>query len=120
MDDKIKMMLPPENGAARVSLETIVMPTHNLKTDFDVFEQSWQRLKPFEIRFDDRNFQVGDELVLCETKHSGSNMKFGAPLVYTGRRIRQRILSKLCGIYGLKPGWCILGVEELHRVNEYE
>ena len=89
--------------------------THNLKTDPFVFQESWDRKKPYEIRFDDRNFREGDELVLYETEYSGDKMLNGAPLKYTGRRIRQKILSKLAGRYGIKTGWCILGVEELHR-----
>jgi len=93
--------------------------THDLKTDNPVFEQSWLNLKPFEIRFDDREFNVGDELVLHETRYTGADMICGKPLEYTGRRIRQEILSILRDDqYGLKKGWCILGVKELHRVDD--
>jgi hypothetical protein len=89
--------------------------THNLKTDREVFELSWKGRKPFEIRFDDRCFLVGDELVLFETVHSGQQMKEGKPLIFTGRRIRQKVLSKVSGKYGIKDSWCVLGVAELHR-----
>ena len=89
--------------------------THNLKTDSAVFCLSWAEKKPFEIRYDDRCFEVGDELVLFETKFSGEEMRNeGKPLEYTGRRIRQKITSKVKN-YGLLPDWCVLGVTELHR-----
>lgn len=94
-----------------------MLPTQNLKTDPYVFQMSWEGYKPFELRYDDRNFSVGQEIVLYETEFSGSEMKAGKPLKYTGRRIRQRIISKITGLYGLDPFWCALGVEELHREN---
>ena len=101
-------------GKRRFEYMTI---THNLKTDKEVFELSWDGRKPFEIRFDDRDFQVGDELVLFETAYSGQQMKEGKPLVFTGRRIRQKVLSKVSGNYGIKNDWCVLGLAELHREN---
>ena len=85
------------------------MKRHILKTDPDVFELSWKKKKLYEIRFDDRNFQVGDELLLVETVYSGEEMKTGKPLVYTGRLICVTVNHKLKDIYGLKDGWCILG-----------
>lgn len=90
--------------------------THNLKTDKAVFSLSWDNKKPFEIRYDDRCFEVGDELVLYETEFSGEEMKAGKPLVYTGRRIRQEVISKVKN-YGLLPDWCVLGVEQLHKAD---
>jgi hypothetical protein len=61
------------------------MKRHILKTDREVFKVKWDEKKPYEIRFDDRNFQVGDELLLVETFYSGEEMKDGKPLEYTGR-----------------------------------
>jgi len=91
--------------------------THDLKTDKGVFHLSWVNKKPFEIRYDDRGFLIGDEVVLKETKHTGKEMTEGAPLIYTGRRIRAKILSRIIG-YGLGDKWCVMGVEELHRIDE--
>lgn len=39
---------------------------HYLKTLPQFFEAVAHDKKPFEVRFNDRNFQVGDTLVLCE------------------------------------------------------
>lgn len=91
------------------------MKSHKLKTDAQVFQEVWDGKKQYEIRFDDRNFQVGDTFYLFETKYSGEEMKNGRPLIYTGRVVCQRIVHKLVGGYGIWPGWCILGMSELWK-----
>lgn len=83
--------------------------THDLKTDPDVFDAVWNGLKTFEIRFNDRNFKVGDWLSLHETKHSGSQMKAGASLIYTGRSMLRQVSHVLSG-YGLADGWVCLSL----------
>ena len=85
------------------------MAEHILKTDPKVFKDSWDETKQFEIRLDDRNFQVGDTLFLRETEFSGKEMEEGFVLNYTGRFIELDVIYKLEGEYGLQPGWCILG-----------
>lgn len=87
------------------------MKVHELKTDPGVFQKSYQGVKTFEIRFNDRDYQIGDGLFLRETKYSGEEMKEGKPLEYTGRTIHQRVTYILEGpIYGLMPGWVIMSV----------
>lgn len=39
---------------------------HRLKTVNPWFQLVWQGKKNFEVRFNDRDFQRGDQLVLCE------------------------------------------------------
>ena len=80
---------------------------HELKTDPEVFQAAWDGLKTFEIRFNDRDFKVGDSLYLLETEHTGEEMRAGAPLVYTGRT-QMRVVSHVLTGYGLAPGWCCL------------
>lgn len=82
---------------------------HELKTDPLLFEESWTKNKPFEIRLNDRDFQVGDVLILLETEHSGEDMVAGKPLIYTGRKLIREITYILEG-YGLKEGWVVMTV----------
>jgi hypothetical protein len=83
---------------------------HELKTDPDVFEETYNGNKPFEIRFNDRGFAVGDILLLKETKYTGDEMKrFGKPLIYTGRTFHFDVSYILRGpCYGLMDGWVIM------------
>ena len=96
------------------------MKRHILKTDSEVFQASWDEIKTFEIRIDDRDFQVGNELLLAETVASGEEMKKGALLEYTGRFIIQTITYKLKGMYGLSEGWCILGTDYMMCGDDYD
>jgi len=87
------------------------MKTHELKTDPKVFAESWNDRKHFEIRKDDRNFQVGDILILKETKYTGEEMKNGSPLFYTGFELPVRVTYKLpVGSYGLDAEWTVLSI----------
>ena len=84
------------------------MSRHKLKTDQDVFKESWEEVKNFEIRIDDRFYKVGDYLLLLETVYTGEEMKNGKPLEYTGRFVEVDVQYKLSSSYGIKEGWCIL------------
>ena len=86
---------------------------HELKTDPDLFEQSWEGNKPWEIRFDDRGFKIGDKLMLKETRYTGDEMTSGQALHYTGRVILCEITYILTDQYGLKDGWAVITVEKL-------
>ncbi len=82
-------------------------PLQVLKTDPEVFAAVLCGAKTYEIRFNDRNFQVGDSLLLRETTFSGAEMKAGKPRDYTGREISKTVSHVLSG-YGLMPDWVIL------------
>lgn len=83
-----------------------------LKTDPAVFQDVLKGKKTFEIRFNDRGYQVGDLIVLKETKFTGQQMGEGRPLIYTGREMQKQISYILSG-YGLQDGWVILGITDL-------
>lgn len=83
------------------------MAEHHLKTDPAVFEAVKSGEKSFEIRFNDRNYRVGDVLVLRETYWSAALMKMGHALQYTGRTLTRRVSHILSG-YGLQEGWVCL------------
>lgn len=90
--------------------------THVLKCDPGVFQMSWDGVKLFEIRLHDRKFNVLDNIILKETRYPGTEMKEGAPLIYTGREIHQTITCMVAA-YGMQPGWVILGVKNINRCN---
>lgn len=71
------------------------MQTHELKTDPEVFDAVAAGLKTFEIRYDDRGYQVGDQLILRKTRYTGAEMS--------------HILRGPC--YGLADGWVIISLE---------
>ncbi|MGE8567532.1 MAG: ASCH/PUA domain-containing protein [Achromobacter sp.] len=80
---------------------------HTLKTDPEVFQAVMTGAKTFEIRLNDRGFQVGDALRLRETRFTGAEMREGKPLEYTGRECH-RVVSHVLTGYGLADGWCCL------------
>ena len=85
------------------------MTTHVLKTDASVFEASWNEIKSFELRQNDRNFRPTDSLILKETVYSGKEMAKGKPLEFTGRVIEMVIDYILHGpCYGIKEGWVVM------------
>lgn len=93
------------------------MNTHELKTNPDVFDAVACGAKSFEIRKNDRDFQVGDMLILRKTKHTGVEMANGAPLVYLGA-IYLYVTYILSGpIYGLSEGWVIMSVTPRDTCN---
>ena len=68
---------------------------HELKLATKFFEEALKGRKPFEIRYDDRGYKVGDDIILKEYDDD-----------YTGREISGRITYILTDIFvGLKPGY---------------
>lgn len=77
--------------------------THELKILPKYFEAVATYKKTFEIRRNDRNYQVGDKLILKEW-HRGK---------YTGREA-ERWVSYIYygdGTYGLPEGFCVMSLK---------
>lgn len=74
---------------------------HDLKISPKYYKNVMDGHKKFELRNDDRNFQVGDMFVLREYDNGE----------YTGRYFIQviRYILKDCPEYGLIDGYCIFG-----------
>jgi len=83
----------------------------DLKTDTLVFSETFEGRKTFEIRYNDRDFKVGDILVLNETVYSGAEMKRGQPLEFTERTCSVKVTHILDGGYGLAKGWVVMSTE---------
>lgn len=74
---------------------------HRLKVLVPYYQSLVERKKNFELRLNDRDFRVGDMVVLEE--YTGNH--------YTGRGIKRKIkyVLKDCPQFGLKDGYCIFG-----------
>lgn len=91
------------------------MKQHLLKTDPEAFDAVAQGIKTYEIRFNDRDYQVEDELILLKTLSTGKAMKEnGWDPFYTGDAVRAKVTHILSGpIYGLAEGWVIMSIQKL-------
>lgn len=77
--------------------------THELKILPEYFEAVVTYKKTFEIRKNDRNFNVGDKLILKEWYHGR----------YTGREV-ERWVSYIYhgdGTFGLSEGFCVMALK---------
>ena len=78
--------------------------SHVLKILPEYFIESKNDNKPFELRRDDRDYKVGDVLILVE---------------FDGKKLTKNLCTKTityvlrdCEEYGLKKGFVILGVKK--------
>jgi hypothetical protein len=86
------------------------MTEHDVKCWPQFFDTIESGQKPFELRKNDRNYQVGDTMLIREWNPSTKK--------YSGRQTRQLIISKLdhragagCAAeFGLREGYVILGI----------
>ena len=87
---------------------------HELKTDCDSFHQIWHSRKLFELRPDDRNFQVGDVLLLREHGVDANNEP-----KYSKRSLLMLVVYVLRNVpeYGLQPGFAALSLKFLARLE---
>jgi hypothetical protein len=96
------------------AIERALTPrVHKLKTDPGLYEDVQTGHKKHEIRFDDRDYRVGDILVLQQTSYTGEQMRLephACPLRYTGEEMRVKVTHVLRG-YGLQPGWIVMSIE---------
>jgi len=80
---------------------------HKLKLETKYF-QDWETgLKTFEVRCNDRNFLIGDDIILEETFRG----------IYTGRKMLPKRITYIFegGQYGLAVNYCILGFNIIKR-----
>lgn len=77
---------------------------HDLKTHPQFYEETISGNKPFEIRYDDRKFKVGDVLYLREWNPETEE--------YTGRAAL-RLITYITA-FNQKPVWVVLGLCDYH------
>lgn len=90
------------------------MTTHYLKIDPEVFPAVESGVKTHEIRFNDREYHVGDKLFLYVATFPGEEVWNEA--LFTGRSLR-RTVSHIQEGYGLQPGWVVLSFELIDADN---
>lgn len=93
-------------------------PVHWLKCDPEPFAAVADRSKRFDLRVNDRDYRVGDLLVLQEHDRHGD-----AHGVYSGNWALVRVLYVMAGYvegpsYGLEPGYAALSIELLTTGRE--
>ena len=82
------------------------MQIHELKILPEYFDAVISGAKNFELRKDDRNYKIGDLIILKEfdgTQFTGREIK-NVPITY---------ILKDCPEYGLHKGYCILGLQSI-------
>jgi hypothetical protein len=82
------------------------MNVHNLKCLPQYFLPLSQEIKTFEYRKNDRNYQIGDWLIIHEYDDQISG-KIG----YTGKSVSRIITYILQDVMNLPKGYCILGIK---------
>ena len=89
------------------------MRIHELKIRSEYYEAILNEGKTFELRKDDRGFSVGDKLRL---------QMYDALHGYTGASIEADIsyILRNAEPYGLRPGYAILGLTNIHAKSEEE
>ncbi len=98
-------------------------PFHELKTWPMHYEAVVTGLKPFEMRFNDRNYQLGDVLWLREWKPS-AQYKVNRRGSYTGASVKAvvtYILSNTDDFFSpefVPEEWIIMGIRLIERTME--
>lgn len=86
------------------------MRIHLLKTLPIYFQETWIGLKTFEVRKNDRGFDVADRIVLQEWEQD---------IGYSGREIvceATYILKGDGGPLGIREGYCVMAMEIVQRI----
>jgi len=85
------------------------MALHKLKTLIPYFNEIWNGNKLFEVRFDDRNYQLWDVLQLQE--FDGDNE------IYTEREIISQVMYILNDKRYCKPGYVIMSLRIVDKID---
>jgi len=80
--------------------------SHELKCWPEYFQATWNGKKFFEVRRNDRDFQVGDEIVLREFNPMGEG--------FFGERSIAGIITYVTDFHQ-EPGFIVLGFRETER-----
>jgi hypothetical protein len=80
-----------------------VRKTHKLKVWKEYYQDLYEKRKTWEMRQNDRDYQVGDDLLLEE--YDKDKME------YTGNFVTLNVTYILHGpVFGLKKGYCVMSL----------
>ena len=88
------------------------MIIHELKTINPYFTQIWLGMKTFEIRYNDRSYNVGDFLLLKEYNPNNLTMK------YSFREILCEVTSILRDKYMLGKGYVVMSIKIIKKMEK--
>lgn len=91
-------------------MEKPKLKIHILKTDSSYFQDIINGKKTFEVRFNDRDFKVGDILELEEYLFR-TDIKGETVGVYMDDYIKVEVVYILRNFIGLKDGYVVLGIK---------
>jgi hypothetical protein len=88
------------------------MAVHTLKIDPDLFVDVCTEKKTAEVRKDDRNFMVGDTLVIYPFDRKS--------VAITGANFVHRVVTHKVqgGQYGIEDGYCLLSMKPMSITEE--
>lgn len=83
---------------------------HELKILPQYYDEVKSQRKTFEIRKDDRDYQVGDTIILKE--YNGD---------YTGNKCKRKItyIMRDAKEYGLNDDYCIIGMQPVYWIDSH-
>jgi len=87
-----------------------IMKIHKLKTVNPYFNDIWNRIKNFDVRQNDRNFKIGEYLLLREYDPNTLNK-------YLFRELLCRIFYIFKDSKFLKKGFIIMGIHIIEKVR---
>lgn len=97
------------------------MSTHHIKIDTQYVDAVVSGIKPFEVRRNDRAYQVGDHLIMSEVGDAGDTRHWAdseKDRDCSRCRVRRYIAARISYVYsgdprfgGLEPGHVVLGLD---------
>lgn len=87
--------------------------THEIKIWPSQFDAVVSGHKTFEWRKNDRDYAVGDTLVMREWDPAQWSPASGDWRCYTGRQISVVVTYKAEGVFGIPEGYCVLAIKKL-------
>lgn len=86
---------------------------HRIKLSMHYADAVYYGEKNFEVRYNDRGYQKGDEIRFKVVDDTG--IEINHPL----NKIKYEI-TYLIHAVGLKEGWCVFGIREIKKPEEAE